>query len=337
MAALMGGEVLALAKTAVIALVVGVLHSPVVNAEPSAEGGWLTPLRRQLVARASQEYGLQPAPVADARRLVVSVHGYNSNAESGARLLKRAERSGLACAHFAYPNDQPLAESAHLLAGELRRLQVQRPERKVSLVAHSMGGLVARAVVEDPRLCAGTVDQLIMVGPPTHGSELARVAVGTDLWEHWLDRSSGSPWRRTRDSITDGLGEAARDLTPGSKFLVELNKRPRNARVRYTLILGSKAAVTDQQMEWLRRRLCGALSSIGARDSAGRLDNCLRQFDEVVDGKGDGVVAIGRARLEGVDDVVTLPFGHLEIVEDDATGPALDAQNVIVERLKTSS
>ena len=78
-----------------------------------------------------------------------------------------------------------------------------------------MGGLVARACIEDPRYDPGNVERLIMIAPPTHGTLIAHFAVGTDLWEHWLARQDGGPWRRMRDSIVDGLGEAADDLVPG--------------------------------------------------------------------------------------------------------------------------
>jgi hypothetical protein len=41
-----------------------------------------------------------------------------------------------------------------------------------------------------------------------------------------------------------------------------------------------------------------------------RVDEVLADLDEVKRGKGDGAVSVGRGRLEGVDDVVVLPFRH---------------------------
>ena len=89
-----------------------------------------------------------------------------------------------------------------------------------------MGSLVARACIEDPLYDPGNVERLIMIAPPTHGTLIAHFAVGTDVWEHWLSRRDGGPWRRTRDSIVDGLGEAADDLCPNSDFLARAERPP---------------------------------------------------------------------------------------------------------------
>ena len=48
-----------------------------------------------------------------------------------------------------------------------------------------------------------------------------------------------------------------------------------------------------------------------------RLDRYLADLDEVVEGKGDGAVAVKRGRLEGVSDIEVLDFDHL-----DFSGPA---------------
>ncbi|MEM6330576.1 MAG: hypothetical protein AAF790_10045 [Planctomycetota bacterium] len=285
-------------------------------------------------------YGLRLEPAAGrSPRVVVSVHGFNAGRESAERLLGPARGAGLRCGTFAYPNDQPLEKSAELLSEELRRLRLRWPAARVALVTHSMGGLVARACVEDDRLAQGNVSHLIMVAPPTHGSRLAPYAVGTDLWEHWLCRRTGGPYARIRDAIADGLGEAADDLTPGSPFLQRLNARGRNPAVAYTLILGAGGGVTDEQLRWARKRMRRALAGIGARSTAERLDRCLADMDEFVTGRGDGVVAVKRARLAGVDDVVVLPFGHLSVLRGADAGaasrPAPTAADVILQRLRS--
>jgi hypothetical protein len=116
------------------------------------------------------------------------------------------------------------------------------------------------------------------------------------------------------DSIVDGLGEAADELCPDSKFLCELNARPRNPRVHYSIFLGTKALVSDAELQWIRENVCDSLKKMPAIDGrAERLDALLADIDELVDGKGDGVVAIKRGRLEGVDDTLVLPFGHMAV------------------------
>jgi hypothetical protein len=197
-----------------------------------------------------------------------------------------------------------------------------------------MGGLVARACIEDPQLDPGNVDRLIMIAPPNCGSAIAHFAMGTDVWEHWLARKEGGPWRRVRDSVVDGLGEAANELCPGSEFLAELNSRPRNPRVRYAVILGTGARMTEAEMDWIRESIVAKLAQVpGAERGAKRLDALLADLDELVEGKGDGVVAVVRGRLTGVSDTTVLPFGHLTVTGAPETDAVRQVQGAVLSRI----
>jgi pimeloyl-ACP methyl ester carboxylesterase len=244
--------------------------------------------------------------------LVVLVHGYNSNPLKNAAVMEPVRKAGYPCATFAYPNDWEINESAARLSQRLKEIAAEHPGQRLAIVTHSMGGLVARACLENAELDPGNVDRLVMIAPPTHGTMLAHIAVATDVWEHWLGRADGGPWDRCRDSVIDGLGEAADDMVPGSPFLTELNARPRNPKVRYAIFLGTSAKVTDGEVKWMRTALQETGGRCpGFRDCTGRVDSLLADMEELVEGKGDGVVALKRGRLDGVDDVVILPFGHL--------------------------
>ena len=173
-----------------------------------------------------------------------------------------------------------------------------------------------------------------MVAPPTHGTMVAYLALGTDVWEHWIVRRHGWPWARFRDSIVDGLGEAATDLCPGSDFLLELNARPRNPNVGYTILLGTGGVMTEEEMHWIRESLRSTIGRLpGAGDSSQQLDNFLAQMDEVIQGKGDGVVAVSRGELAGVEDLVVLPFGHLGVTRRAESSVLHQVHEVILERL----
>ncbi|HEX3601514.1 MAG TPA: alpha/beta hydrolase, partial [Lacipirellulaceae bacterium] len=168
-------------------------------------------LRRKVVRDSDlKKYGLVLEDAwqqADASKpVVVLIHGFNSSPKQNTALFVPIHEAGFPCGTFAYPNDYFIRSSAQLLSSELKRFAVQYPGRKVILVCHSMGGLVARACIEDSLYDPGNVERLIMVAPPTHGTIIAHFAVGTDLWEHWLSRKEGWPWERVRDSIVDGLG-----------------------------------------------------------------------------------------------------------------------------------
>ncbi|MEX2316654.1 MAG: alpha/beta hydrolase [Pirellulales bacterium] len=267
--------------------------------------------------------------------VAILIHGFNSTPARNAGLLVPVRAADFPCATFAYPNDYTLRASAELLSRMLREFAREYPNRRVALVCHSTGSLVARACLEEPALDPGNVERLIMIAPPTHGSQLARFAVGTDLWEHWLSRKEGWPWTRVHDSIVDGLGEAADELCPESEFLGELNARPRNPGVHYSIILGTRSAVTDAELAWIRENVCEKLKRLPGIDGrAERLDALLTDIDELVDGKGDGVVAVKRGRLDGVDDTVVLPFCHMAI-GGPPNDPELDAvYQAVLERLQ---
>lgn len=305
----------------------------------AADYGWRSWVRHRVYKPSDDErYGLQfddnwQQCSADLP-LVVIVHGFNSTPQKNDGVLAPLREAGFPCAGFAYPNDHTLRESAARLSRELKALARQHPNRRIALVTHSMGGLVARACVEDPALDPGNVTRLIQIAPPNQGTLLAHVAVATDLWEHWVGRRGGAPWTRWRDSIVDGLGEAADDLVPGSEFLATLNARPRNPDVQYAILLGTDASVSADEMDWIRDAVevtGGRLP--GLRSASDRLNNLLLDMEELVDGKGDGVVAVKRGRLAGVADIEVLSFGHLSCTaSDSADGPTV--QQAILARLR---
>lgn len=274
----------------------------------------------------AERYGLQlDANWQDAAKapnlpLVVLIHGFNSTPLRNAAVLAPIREAGFPTAAFTYPNDADISESADFLSRELKAFAAEHPDQQIALVTHSMGGLVARACVENAKLDPGNVARLVMIAPPTHGSMFAHVSFGTDVWEHWLTRRDGSPWRRWRDSVVDGLGEASDELVPGSPFLTQLNAQPRNPRIRYAIFLGTHAAVSARELDAVRWTLGKTARMKGVGRFATSIDNLAADLDELVEGKGDGVVALKRGRLDGVDDVVLLPFDHFSCTDDPGAG-----------------
>jgi pimeloyl-ACP methyl ester carboxylesterase len=215
------------------------------------------------------------------------------------------------CALFSYPNDGPLAESGQRLAAELRKFRDQHPGRPVVLVAHSMGGLVARVAIEVPDLDPGNVKSLIMICTPNQGSRWAELPIELDIFEHLGDVHQHSLPDAFRNTVADGLNEARSDMKPQSKFLRELNARSRNSNVRYSLILGTDGPCTAEKMIELRERTSQSLSkSRAGRVVLPKVNSFLSEFDELEQGKGDWFVSVKRGRLEGVLDTVLLPITH---------------------------
>jgi len=307
---------------------------------PAAKTGFKLWLRNKVHgAQDDAKYGLQLDQgweKADAERpLIVLVHGYNSEPNKIRELLAPIHEADFPCSAFAYPNDHHLEQSAERLSRELKSFVEAHPERRIALVTHSMGGLVARHCLENEHLAPGNVDRLIMIAPPSQGTLLAHFAVATDIWEHWLGRSDGGPWRRWRDSVVDGMGEAADDLLPGSPFLTQLNARQRNPDVHYAIFLGTGATVSTEEMDWLRKKLQQTADHIpGLSQPATKLKTLLAEMDELIDGKGDGVVAVKRGRLDGVEDVVVLPFGHLSVTGKTQDQAVREVQTALLARLQ---
>ncbi len=296
--------------------------------------------RRMLTPRRSQqEYGLRlPKNWKKLPRdstLVVVVHGWNSEGERFDPLLRQLKDSGHTTAVFDYPNDQPVADSAERFSQELRNVAKERPDLRLAIVGHSMGGLVAREAIENPKLDPGNVERLIMVATPNHGSELARIAFAVDFWQFASDLKDKSTLRSFFSSIEDGLAEATHDLRPDSVFLTTLNGRERNKKVRYSLILGDKGLLTA--IQWAAARRSVASSTRRHRFSrifGPKLDGILANMDEVIRGRGDGAVSVRRGKLTGVDDVVVLPFLHTDLAANAERAKESGLFDAITERLK---
>lgn len=269
----------------------------------------------QATAAQAASYGLLlPRYYDPSRRLVVLVHGLDCDRNNWNDMAALLAREGYQIAFFNYPSDQPIADSADLLARCMASLRRKHPSSRVDVVAHSMGGLVSRAYVEGPEY-AGGVERLILIGPPNAGSKWAKMRLLLEADEHyhlWRHEPGWSPtW-----AFTDGLGEAGRDLKPGSKFLRELNARARRPGVAYTIVAGSQSTTSRVAADCLDTT---AGTVRGRAASWWGLRHCrakLRRKAETVRNEishSDGPVAVRSARLAGVDDFVIVQGDHASL------------------------
>src|SRR5690606_31918549 len=110
-------------------------------------------------------YGLrmhEPCASVDAATpLVILVHGLNASHDLTWRHLPPPTPCERWSGSFAYPTSQSLGASAGLLSCALPLLRKEAAARPTVLVTHSMGGLGARAAIEDPELNPGGVTRLI--------------------------------------------------------------------------------------------------------------------------------------------------------------------------------
>ncbi len=288
-------------------------------------------------------------------RIVITMaglHGFASSAEVFAEELHL--KTGLPMCVFRYPNDAPLVESSSMLLEHLRTLHFEYPDSKITLVAHSMGGLVARWSLEfkdDDRKAVGSagpvvdrdavhstaahygVDQLIQVCPPNHGSALAEYGPLLEGVEQLMKLSQSVEARRRGllvSALLDGFNEAPKDLATESNFLQQLNACQRNRSVRYSILAGDDGPVRSR----LGTILAGVWDQISdAVDEPEQLDRRLRnvlESGELRKGLGDGVVTKESARLSGVSDFEVLNMHHLTWSQPDTP-----AGNALIEAVSS--
>ena len=277
-----------------------------------------------------------PASALPVAPVTVLIHGLDDPGKIWMNLAPALAGRGVPVWVMTYPNDQPIVDSAKLLHDELSALR-QREVSAIAIVAHSMGGLVAREMLTNPawaypaKVHSGDlprVTRLIMVGTPNHGSELARFRLLTEFRDqlthlfqndyHWLQ------------GIIDGAGEAGIDLLPGSRFLETLNRRPYPAEVEMLVIAGVMSPWQAEEIDGFIQTLQTALpeNTHDALARAGRLVQAM------ANGIGDGLVTVESARLAGVP-LRIVPGTHLSIIrnvlrDSRRTPPAVP---VIVEQL----
>jgi hypothetical protein len=279
------------------------------------------------------EEGWQAAPAK--APLVIAVHGYFANRDRVVSLLSAAEEAEFPVGRFEYASEKPIAEAAALLSENLREIATKDPDRDVVLITHSLGGVVARSVVENPELDPGNVTQLIMIAPPNHGTGLAALGLATQPAIGLEEPEGEAAVGFGLSAILAVAGPAAQELQPDSAYLRELNARERNPRIRYSIFLGTKAplsatgaAVADAAAEETDRRW--RWTRFMGKDFARRLS----ELAEVRSGAGDGVVSVESGKLAGVDDVVLLPFHHNEPLWDPDEPAVEQLQGEILKRLK---
>ena len=275
------------------------------------------------------------------------LQGSSQSAEQFAVALSEAlhHPADTRMAVFGYPNDGSIAESAFVLKDLLNELHQKSPATKVSIVAHSMGGLVVRSAIETAAAnrkqatCElPCVDQLVMICPPNHGSVLAQYADALEFPDALRRLQSGSQSLQsiTASLINDGLGEACEELVPQSGFLRELNSRARATHVRYSIIAGTgglispliRLASSVAIRETKDRTRIDSLPN--ASDLLARADELLLS-DEFAQGMGDGAVSVASARLDGVSDFSLAPVHHGEWAQVEK--PSVQALVKTVARL----
>jgi choice-of-anchor C domain-containing protein len=143
---------------------------------------------------------------------VILLHGYCGNASDWDDLGTYLTAHGFSPHAFNY---SPSNGSPTLVVGQLADyLDTNFPNQDVDIIAHSMGGLVARQLIRQ-RGPNCHIKTLITLGTPHHGVDLLRNATADKAFQEFF---SYIPFLNCQLS-----GQGATDLTPGSHFLNRLN------------------------------------------------------------------------------------------------------------------
>jgi pimeloyl-ACP methyl ester carboxylesterase len=145
--------------------------------------------------------------------LVVLLHGLGRSRSSMADLHQALLADGYEVADIGYPSTRhAIAEHAEQIHAFLNQLALDGGIKKISFVTHSLGGMVARAVLTTPADWQQSIEvhRLLMLAPPSNGSAIAE-SLKNFLPFQWLLGESGQ-------NLT--LSEAYQIAAPNCRFAI---------------------------------------------------------------------------------------------------------------------
>ena len=155
-------------------------------------------------------------PYDPARTPVLFVHGATGSAQDFRYFIEHLDRTRYQAWIYQYPSGAPLDAMAHLLYWKMLNLQLRYGFTRFDLVAHSMGGLVARRFLLDHATDFPQLDQFVSISTPWGGQHSAALGV--------LHSPAVIPsWR---------------DLQPEGPYLQGLFSQPLPSGIHYTLLFG---------------------------------------------------------------------------------------------------
>jgi Tol biopolymer transport system component/pimeloyl-ACP methyl ester carboxylesterase len=164
------------------------------------------------------------------------LHGLNGTSGYWGNLPMKLKNIGHDVWEIYYPGNQSIRDSAILLGNAIEQILSKYSIRKVNLVTHSMGGLVARTYTVlggDGVGYKDNINKLLMIGPPHHGSEAASKIGRGDLLPELIT------WARGHEPNAP----AYQDLSVGSNLIWELNRLGINETIDQLVVAGTKGMV----------------------------------------------------------------------------------------------
>ena len=271
----------------------------------------------------SEAYGLKVVhPNPDADHTVLIVHGFNSSPAPFANVIELLQGTDSQIATFYYPSQLGVKSAADRLSNDLKRYAAENDQQRITILSHSMGGLCARYVLENEELDCQTVDRLVMIAPPNHGTEIAQPGLTGEVFDGVLAEIDRPKIVAALKSVVTEVNYALKDLEPNSQLLQQLSLLSRNPRVSYHILLGNKAPLSREQVAAASTILTKIKLKLPGANLAGQhVSDTLKQLSkEIANPNGDGVVSVASGQLADVDDIVVLEFSHNEMFAVDSDG-----------------
>jgi len=208
------------------------------------------------------------AAVAQADRILLLIHGILGDTAGMALGAAAGFGSGYDLVlTFDYENiNTPINETSADLRRKLLAAGVQ--DKQLDVIAHSMGGLVARWLIEQDR--AGLVSHLITAGTPNGGSPWPVLeGWATAALTFGLNKLQQVFWPASVLSglvaLIEGTDQALDDMAPSSQRLASLLASA-DPDVRYTVLYGDRSLVdvepngrVKEILDWVKR---GAVDTV---------------------------------------------------------------------------
>jgi len=155
-------------------------------------------------------------PYDPARTPVLFVHGATGSAQDWRYFVEHLDRQRYQPWIFQYPSGAPLEAMSHLLYWKLLNLQMRYGFARLELVAHSMGGLVARRFLLD------------------HAAEFPQIGQFVSISTPW----GGQPSAASGVKHSPAVVPSWRDIQPQGEFLHSLFARPLPPGIAHSLLFG---------------------------------------------------------------------------------------------------
>lgn len=152
--------------------------------------------------------------------VVVTLHGFLRGEANFKKLSKEFSKKGDVVYNFVYPSRENTIEGhASQFVNWMQEIYSKHPSEDFAFISHSMGGLVLRCAMQDPKMAPFYPSKVVLVAPPNRGSIFARKLSKMPLIKGVFGRYAGK--QLTIYKNFNHLG----DFDPKTKVLVIAGNR----------------------------------------------------------------------------------------------------------------